>query len=419
MKVTKNIIEELKGRDVFVDMTGGDSLEELIKSEEKLVVYCGFDPTADSLHVGSLLPLINMKRFMEHGHKVIALIGGATGLIGDPSFKDAERSLNTLEVVEEFKKGIKKQITTILGDEVILVDNLDWTQNMNVIEFLRDIGKHFTVNNMIAKESVKQRINREGSGISFTEFSYQLLQGMDFLKLKELHGCNLQIGGSDQMGNITAGTNLIHRVKGNEEPAFGLTTKLITKSDGTKFGKSESGAVWLSKEKTIPFDFFQFWLNTNDEDVYKFLNFFSSLSVEEIEIQKEKDKEKKPEAQRILAEELTLLVHGKEGLEEALSVTKAMVSGDFSSLSEKLVSHIVNGLDSVESDPLTLVEALVLTGLAPSRTRSREFIKNNAISINGKKVKDETMRIDQKNGIHGKYVILKRGKRNMAAIVLL
>lgn len=419
MKVTKNIIEELKGRGVFVDMTGGDSLEKLIKSEEKLVVYCGFDPTADSLHVGSLLPLINMKRFMEHGHKVIALIGGATGLIGDPSFKDSERSLNTLEVVEDFKKGIKEQIISILGDEVILVDNIDWTQNMNVIEFLRDIGKHFTVNNMIAKESVKQRINREGSGISFTEFSYQLLQGMDFLKLKELHGCNLQIGGSDQMGNITAGTNLIHRVKGNEEPAFGLTTKLITKSDGTKFGKSESGAVWLSKEKTIPFDFFQFWLNTNDEDVYKFLNFFSSLSVEEIEIQKEKDKGKKPEAQRILAEELTLLVHGKEGLEEALSVTKAMVSGDFSSLSEKLVSHIVNGLDSVESEPLTLVEALVLTRLAPSRTRAREFIKNNAISINGKKVKEETEIIDQKNGIHNKYVILKRGKRNMAAIVLL
>lgn len=419
MKVTKNIIEELKGRDVFVDMTGGDSLEELIKSEEKLVVYCGFDPTADSLHVGSLLPLINMKRFMEHGHKVIALIGGATGLIGDPSFKDSERSLNTLEVVEEFKKGIKKQITTILGDEVIIVDNLDWTKNMNVIEFLRDIGKHFTVNNMIAKESVKQRINREGSGISFTEFSYQLLQGMDFLKLKELHGCNLQIGGSDQMGNITAGTNLIHRVKGNEEPAFGLTTKLITKSDGTKFGKSESGAVWLSKEKTIPFDFFQFWLNTNDEDVYKFLNFFSSLSVEEIELQKEKDKGKRPEAQRILAEELTLLVHGKEGLEEALAVTKAMVSGDFSSLSEKLVSHIVNGLDSAESEPLTLVEGLVLTGLAPSRTRAREFIKNNAISINGEKIKEETAIIDQKNGIHSKYVILKRGKRNMAAIILL
>lgn len=419
MKNETTIIKELKERHVFVDMTGDNGLEELLEKEKKLVVYCGFDPTADSLHVGSLLPLVNMKRFIDHGHKVIALVGGATGLIGDPSFKDSERGLNSVEKVEEFKAGIRKQIVSILGEEVLVVDNLEWTQNMDVITFLRDIGKHFTVNKMIAKESVKQRIGREGSGLSFTEFSYQLLQGMDFLKLKEKFGCNLQIGGSDQMGNITAGTSLIHRVMGHEEAAFGLTTKLLTKSDGTKFGKSESGTVWLDPKKTSPFDFFQFWLKTTDEDVYNFLNFFSKMTPNKIEELKEEDKNRRPEAQSILAKEMTLMVHGEEGLQEALLVTNAMVSGDFSGLEPKMLENVVAGLDTVTlEEGIELPIALVESGLATSRKKAREFINKNAISINGEKISDQDLKLTFDHSVHNKFIFLKRGKRNMATIIL-
>lgn len=413
------ILNELKNRAILSDMTSPEELTKILESDEKLTLYCGFDPTADSLHVGSLLPLMNLKRFMEHGHKVIVLMGGATGLIGDPSFKAAERTLNTFETVEHFKAGIKEQVVKFLGDEAIVVDNLDWTQSMDVITFLRDIGKHFSVNAMLSKESVRQRIDREGSGISFTEFSYQLLQGMDFLKLKEMHGCSLQIGGSDQMGNITAGTNLIHRVMGNNEPAFGLTTQLITKSDGTKFGKSEGGTIWLSKERTSPFDFFQFWLNTTDADVYKFLKFFSKMSVEEIDALEEADKNRKPEAQMILAKEMTHLIHGEDGLNEALGVTKAMVSGNFKNLPLKVVEDTAKGLELVEMEMgVTLAEALVESGLAQSRTRAREFIKNNAISINGEKFTDEQMILDESHRIHDKFVFFKRGKKNMSCIIL-
>lgn len=413
------IINELKARDILSDMTGEGELEKLLASDEKITLYCGFDPTADSLHVGSMLPLMNMKRFKDAGHNVIALIGGATGLIGDPSFKDAERSLNTPETVEIFKNGIKKQIVDFLGEDTIVVDNLDWTSGMDVITFLRDIGKHFSVNTMMAKESVKRRLERDGEGLSFTEFSYQLLQGMDFLKLKELHGCSLQIGGSDQMGNITAGTNLIHRVKGNAEPAFGLTTKLITKADGTKFGKSESGTVWLSSEKTSPFDFFQFWLKTPDSDVYKFLKFFSSMSVDDINALEEEDKGRRPEAQMILAREMTLFLHGQKGLDEALSVTEAMVTGNFSDLSLDVIEKTSTGLDVVELPMgVSIAKALVESGLAPSRTKAREFVRGNAIAINGLKIGDPELILDISFAIHDKFVFIKRGKRNMGCVVL-
>lgn len=413
------IIQELKTRNILSDMTSEEELTKLLNSEDKLTLYCGFDPTADSLHVGSMLPLMNLKRFMQHGHKAIVLIGGATGLIGDPSFKDAERSLNTFETVEKFKEGIKKQVVDFLGDEAIVVDNLSWTQSMDVITFLRDIGKHFSVNAMMGKESVKRRIERDGEGISFTEFSYQLLQGMDFLKLKEMHGCSLQIGGSDQMGNITAGTNLIHRVMGNKEPAFGLTTKLITKSDGTKFGKSESGTIWMSKEKTSPFDFFQFWLHTTDADVYQFLKFFSEMSVQEIDALEEADKERRPEAQMILAKEMTLLIHGEEGLKEAIDVTKAMFSGDFSELSESVVVQVAEKLEAVELNAgVSVAEALVESGLAQSRTKAREFVRGNGISINGEKIKDENMVLDLSSTIHNNFIFLKRGKRNVGCVKL-
>lgn len=412
------IIQELKNRHILSDMTSEEELTKLLESDEKITLYCGFDPTADSLHVGSMLPLMNMKRFKEHGHNVIALIGGATGLIGDPSFKASERQLNSVETVELFKRGITEQIRSFLGDDVLIVDNLSWTQNMDVITFLRDIGKHFSVNAMMNKESVKRRIEREGDGISFTEFSYQLLQGMDFLKLKEMHGCCLQIGGSDQMGNITAGTNLIHRVMGNQETAFGLTTKLITKSNGEKFGKSESGTVWLSKEKTSPFDFFQFWLKTTDEDVYTFLKFFSTMSVQEIDELEKADKDRRPEAQMILAKEMTVLIHGEDGLKEAMEVTDAMISGDFSHLALETVQTIANGLEvAVVKKGVSIAEALVESGLAQSRTKAREFVRGKAVSVNGEKITDENLTLDGSHLVHEKFIFMKRGKRNMGCVI--
>lgn len=411
------IITELKNRGILSDITGEGELETLINSGEKLTLYCGFDPTADSLHVGSMLPLMNLKRFKEAGHTVIALVGGATGLIGDPSFKAAERSLNTPEVVENFKKGIRKQIVDFLGEDTIIVDNLEWTNNMSVIDFLRDIGKHFSVNTMMNKESVKQRLNREGEGISFTEFSYQLLQGMDFLKLKEKFGCSLQIGGSDQMGNITAGTNLIHRSMGNSESAFGLTTKLLTKSNGEKFGKSETGTVWLSGEKTSPFEFFQFWLKTADSDVYDFLRFFSKMSVEEIAQLQIDDENRKPLAQEILANEVTLLIHGQEGLDEALKITNALIKDEFGDLSEKGVDSVVSGLFCVEvTEDIDIVTALVDAELAKSKRIAREFINNNSIKVNGEKVTDVNLMLKKENALFKETFFIKRGKRNLSAI---
>jgi len=411
------IIDELKDRGILSDITGEGELEALVNSGEKLTLYCGFDPTADSLHVGSLLPLMNMKRFADAGHNVIALIGGATGFIGDPSFKANERKLNTAETIDVFKAGIEKQIKTVLGENIQVVDNLEWTQNMNVIDFLRDIGKHFSVNTMMNKESVKQRLNREGEGISFTEFSYQLLQGMDFLKLKEKFGCNLQIGGSDQMGNITAGTNLIHKTMGNKEPAFGLTTKLLTKSDGEKFGKSESGTIWLSAEKTSPFDFFQFWLKTADSDVYDFLRFFSNMTVEEISQLEIDDKNRKPLAQEIIAKEVTLMVHGTKGLDEALKITNALQKDDFSNLLENEIKSISNGMFNAKSneDSLPLVDALILSELAKSKREAREFIRNNSIKVNGNKVNEESFILNKADSLSNGIYFLKRGKRNLAS----
>lgn len=409
------IIDELKQRNVLSDVTNESDINQLLDNSI-VTVYCGFDPTADSLHVGSLLPLINMKRFSEQGHNVIALVGGATGFIGDPSFKTNERQLNDAETINHYKESIKQQITTILGNNVTIVDNLDWTENITIIDFLRDIGKHFSVNAMINKESVKQRINRDGEGISFTEFSYQLLQGMDFLKLKEKYDCSLQIGGSDQMGNITSGISLIHKKLGNNVPAYGLTTKLLTKSDGEKFGKSESGTVWLDPNKTSPFDFYQFWLRTDDKDVYDFLKYLTFLSVETIDQIEFEDKNRKPIAQELLAKELTLLVHGKDGYDEAINVTNALVNDSYVHLSINEVAIVNNGITNIKyTNSISLVDAIIDTDLATSRKMAREFINNNSIKVNGNKCSDINMVIGKNDSIHS-TVFLKRGKRNLASI---
>ncbi|MBQ0785154.1 MAG: tyrosine--tRNA ligase, partial [Amphritea sp.] len=307
----KTLLQDLNARGLIAQMTSEEELEQHL-AEGSVTLYCGFDPTADSLHIGSLVPLLALKRFQQAGHKPLALVGGATGLIGDPSFKAQERKLNDDSTVANWVEKLKGQVSQFIdfdsGDNSAeVVNNLDWTRDLDVLTFLRDVGKHFSVNQMIAKESVKQRIDREGEGISFTEFTYMILQSFDYQQLNASHNCTLQIGGSDQWGNITGGTELTRRMNGNK--AFGLTLPLITKSDGTKFGKTESGTIWLSPNKTSPYAFYQFWLQTSDADAYGFLKYFTFLSVEEIDALEKADAERdgRPEAQSVLAREVTRL----------------------------------------------------------------------------------------------------------------
>ncbi len=406
-------IEELKQRGLVSQMTDEQKISTLLDNGVSL--YCGFDPTADSLHVGSLLPLITMLRFKKAGHTVFPLIGGATGMIGDPSFKAQERTLNDEKTVLKFKEGISEQIKSILGN-VELVDNHTWTSQMSIIDFLRDVGKHFSVNSMMSKDSVRSRLEREDQGISFTEFSYQLLQSMDFHHLWKEKGCQLQLGGSDQWGNITAGIDLIHKREGNDVVATGLTMPLLVKSDGTKFGKSESGAVWLSADKTSPFDFFQFWLKVADADIPKFFKMLSFRSVEDIERILEEDLQRaKPIAQQLLAEELTALIHGEDALNSVLRNTKALFEGNFENMHEiDFVNLEKNGMVTVETADLNVLEFMVSTGLSKSKRQGREFILSGAVQINGQKVVCEE---DQLNDLmitdlrFDKFAVIQRGKR--------
>ena len=334
----QHLLQQLQSRDLVAQISGDQELQSHL--DQPRTVYCGFDPTADSLHLGHLVPLLVLKRLQQAGHTPIALVGGATGLIGDPSFKADERKLNSPEVIAGWADKIKTQVSQFIdfdcGDNsAIVANNLDWTAELSALDFLRDVGKHFSVNSMIAKESVKQRIDREGSGISFTEFSYSLLQGLDFAELNKHHNCTLQVGGSDQWGNIVGGIDLARRR--NQAQCFGLTVPLITKSDGTKFGKTEAGAVWLDPKKTSPYSFYQFWLNVADADVYKFLKYFTFLPLEEINTIEAEDAsaQGRPQAQGILAREVTELVHGKAGLDAALRITDALFSGESGDLSEQ------------------------------------------------------------------------------------
>lgn len=415
-------LKELQSRGLISQMTNEQSIINQLNNGATL--YCGFDPTADSLHVGSLLPLITLLRFKKAGHTVLPLIGGATGMIGDPSFKAAERTLNDERTVVSFKNAIVEQIKSIVGQDVKVVDNHDWTANMSVLEFLRDIGKHFSVNTMIAKDSVKSRIERPEQGISFTEFSYQLLQGMDFWKLSQLHNCTMQLGGSDQWGNIIAGIDLIHKKEGNDFVATGITMPLVTKSDGTKFGKTESGAVWLSAEKTSPFKFFQFWLGLSDVDTKKLFKLFSFKSVDEIDaIFKEDESRDKPLAQQILAEEMTMIVHGEAALQSVLIMNKALFGGDFDSLSEDdFINLEKEGVPVFTSSEKNIVELLVMTKLTESKRLARDLIKSGGISVNGVKTNAKTFEDIQalsysKTDLkHNKFLVLKRGRNKFIII---
>lgn len=412
------LLEDLKARGLIAQTTADEELHDHLSSASR-TLYCGFDPTADSLHIGSLVPLLILKRFQEAGHKPLALVGGATGLIGDPSFKAAERKLNSDEIVSNWVDSIKKQVSAFIefGEQenaAEVVNNLDWMSKMDCISFLRDVGKHFSVNAMIQKESVKQRIDREGSGISFTEFSYMLLQSYDFAALNKEKSCTLQIGGSDQWGNITGGIDLTRRM--NKQKVFGLTMPLVTKSDGTKFGKTESGTIWLDPTKTSPYAFFQFWVTTLDADVYKFLRYFTFLSVAEIAQIEAKDNEKqgRPEGQAILAKEVTRLVHGEQGLASAERITNALFSGDLSGLSESDLAQLAqDGLPTteVETDSASVIELLTSCELATSNKMAREFVNNGAVMVNGEKVTDVEMTIQKSTALFARYTLVKRGKR--------
>ncbi|TBR44374.1 tyrosine--tRNA ligase [Marinomonas agarivorans] len=434
MAITSNdLLKDLSARGLIAQTTAEAELAEHLNQKAR-TLYCGFDPTADSLHIGSLVPLLMLKRFQDAGHKPLALVGGATGLIGDPSFKAVERKLNGPEVVSEWVEKLRAQVSQFItfngeANSAEVVNNYDWTKNLNVIDFLRDVGKHFSINSMIQKESVKQRINREGEGISFTEFTYMILQSYDFAELNRLYSCTLQVGGSDQWGNITGGTDLTRRQNGNQ--VFGLTMPLVTKADGTKFGKTETGTIWLDKNKTSQYAFYQFWLGTADADVYKFLKYFTFLSVEDIDAIEKQDKESgvKPEAQSILAAEVTKLVHGEEGLVAAKRITAALFNNELVDLSEQDFSQLqLDGLPSstVSKNDLaggSLTSFLVDARLAASGKQVKDALQRNSVFVNNvAKGIEDNMKLaeifDSVNGYYSKYFLVKLGKKKHHLFVL-
>ncbi|WP_417761430.1 tyrosine--tRNA ligase [Shewanella sp.] len=411
------LIQELQTRGLIAQASDLDQIQQQLSLPQ--TVYCGFDPTAGSLHIGHLVPLIMLKRFQDAGHQALALIGGATGMIGDPSFKAVERSLNPEKTVADWVKGLTTQIEQLLAPHLskpmTIVNNADWMRNINVIDFFRDVGKHFSVNSMISRESVKQRLQRPEQGISFTEFSYSLLQSYDFSVLNRNHGCSLQIGGNDQWGNIVSGIDLTRRHNG--EQVFGLTLPLITKSDGTKFGKTEGGAVWLDPEKTSPYMFYQFWLSTEDTDVYNLLRYYTFLSCDEIdniELQ-DKTRDGKPEAQRILAQNMTRFVHGESGLISAERITQALFTGSVENLNHNEIRQLeLDGIPSIESTQQDIVELLVESGLAKSKRVARELIESNAISINGEKITPDNSQVGFP--LFDQYWLIQRGKKHFCLI---
>ena len=429
--VDNGLLADLRSRGLIAQMTSEDALAERL--DEPLTLYCGFDPTASSLHIGSLVPLLTLRRFQLAGHKPIALVGGATGLIGDPSFKAQERKLNTPDVVAAWVERLQDQVSRFIDfdkspSSAQVVNNLDWTQDINVLEFLRDVGKHFSINNMINKESVKQRLDREGEGISFTEFSYMLLQSFDFAELHQRFGCCLQLGGSDQWGNIVGGVELTRRKYG--EQVYGLTLPLVTKADGTKFGKTESGTIWLDADKTSPYMFYQFWLNTADADVYKFLKYFTFLSVEQIESIEVADKasDTKPQAQGILADEVTRLVHGDDALSAAKRITESLFSGDVSELSREDLQQLqLDGMPSAQlsadllQQPLTSL--LVSIGLGKNGKQVKDALGRRAVLVNGCEIGfEDNMKAAElfaaENALHNAWFVIKMGKKSYNLLVL-
>jgi tyrosyl-tRNA synthetase len=416
-----NLFEDLKWRKVVNQITH-DELAQRIEKEQ-LTLYAGFDPTADSLHVGSLLPLLALVRFQKAGHTPILLMGGGTGLIGDPSGKTAERLLLDQAAVEANVQGIRLQSEKFLDfggkNAAVVVNNADWLCQLNLLDFLRDVGKHFSVNVMLARDSVRQRLEDRDHGISYTEFSYCLLQAYDFLHLFDTRGCRLQIGGSDQWGNIVSGMDLTRRLRPGAT-TFGLTIPLVTKSDGAKFGKSESGNIWLDARRTSPYKFYQFWINQSDADVPAYLRYFTFLDREEIEAQEHnlQSAPEKREAQRKLAEEVTRLVHGADGLAKAINATQAMFSGDFSELDIETLQDVLSDMpssdvpESVIHSERPLVEVLVEAGVFASKGEVRRLIQNGGLSFNNVRVSEDSMKLTREAVGDRSIAVVRKGKKH-------
>lgn len=411
-----DLLKDLEWRGIVYQQTDEEGIKDTL-SKEKISLYCGIDPTADSMHIGHLLPFLTLRRFQNAGHRPIVLVGGATGLIGDPSGKSEERKLQTLEQVQLNVEGLRKQLEQIFKVEgengSLMVNNYDWAGSMDIVTFLRDFGKNVGVNYMLAKDTIASRLE---TGISFTEFTYTILQAMDFFHLYENHNCRLQIGGSDQWGNITTGLELIRKMSSEGSKAYGLTIPLVTKADGTKFGKSESGTVWLDPEKTSPYEFYQFWINTADADVIKYLKYFTFLGKEEIEVL-EKSVQDEPhlrQAQKTLAEEMTRFIHGEESLQQAIKISAALFSGDVKNLS---ADEIKQGFKDVPSftvegeEELGLVDLLVAAKISPSKRQAREDVSNGAVSLNGDRVTDTAYVLGEEDKIEGQFTIIRRGKK--------
>lgn len=415
-----DILDDLAFRGYIFQMTDEDALRKRL-AEGPITLYCGFDPTADSLHVGSLVPMMGLRRFQDAGHKPIALVGGGTGLIGDPSGKKEERTLNTDETVRAYTESQRKQLEMYLDFETQvnparMVSNYTWLSELSAIELLRDVGKHFSMGYMLAKESVSSRLE---TGISFTEFSYMVLQAFDFAELNRQYGCELQIGGSDQWGNITAGIELVRRSM--EKTVYGLTFPLLEKSDGTKFGKTESGTIWLDPKKTSPYQFYQFWINTDDRDVVKFLKLFTFLTPEQI-TDLEKEVTENPgqrTAQRVLAEEVTTFIHGQAAKDRAVHISEALFYGKLDDLSGE---EIEDGFSDVPSHTLQsvpeigLIDLLVEANIASSKRQAREDVKNGAIYINGDRCAEMDRVLKPADGLAGKYLVMRRGKRKYTLV---
>ncbi len=419
-------IADLTARGLVFQTTGEEALAEHLSSGSR-TLYCGFDPTADSLHIGSLVPLLTLRRFQLAGHRPIALVGGATGLVGDPSFKAQERDLKSRDIIDSWVAKIRLQMGEYLdfdcgAQSALVVNNLDWTQDVDVLSFLRDVGKHFSVNNMIQRESVRQRIEREGSGISFTEFTYMILQAYDFAELANRYDCTLQIGGSDQWGNIVGGVDLSRRMYGKQVQA--MTMPLVTKSDGTKFGKTESGTIWLDPGRTSPYAFYQFWLNAADTDVYSYLKFFTFLSVTDIDDLQQADNERqgRPEAQGVLAEQVTRFIHGDEGLAAARRITDSLFQGTLDKMSESDLQQLsLDGLPTTvlkrhELHDGTLTQLLADVGLAGSGKQIKDALGRQAVTVNNMTLgleanKELAACFPAEAALCGRYYVTRVGKK--------
>jgi len=416
-----NIIDELQWRDAINQQTNEEGLRELIENNS-ISLYCGVEPTGGSMHIGHLIPFMMMKRFQLAGHKPFILIGGATGTIGDPSGRTSERTLQTLETVQKNVESLSSQMKKLFGKDanVTIVNNYDWLSSLTLLDFLRSYGKDFNINTMLAKDIVASRLDK---GISFTEFAYQILQSIDFLHLFKSHNVQLQIGGADQWGNITSGLDLIRKKEGTNAEVFGLTIPLMLKADGTKFGKTAGGAIWLDPKRTSPYEFYQFWLNQDDRDVIKYLKFFTFLDKEEIDFLEEKVKNEpeKREAQKRLAEEVTKFVHDETALQEAQKITQALFSGNVKDLTVKEIEQGLKNMPSFNTTNETknIVDWLVEINCEPSKRQAREDVINGAININGEKITDINFSVNPNSAFEGKYIIIRKGKRNYFLVKVL